>query len=135
MFREMGLPVKGSCLCGGIAFEINGPLSDPLNCHCSMCRKAHGAAFRSRAGVATADFRFLKGEELLKFYESSPGTHRGFCQICGSPIISRFDFDPGVLGLPMGSLDGDSGIEPRRHVHVSAKAPWHRITDDLPTSP
>ena len=30
----------GSCLCGGIQFEINEKLYEPLNCHCSMCRKA-----------------------------------------------------------------------------------------------
>ncbi|MFT6138608.1 MAG: hypothetical protein ACJAUJ_001703, partial [Salibacteraceae bacterium] len=29
----------GSCLCGGIQYEISGPLTDVLNCHCSMCRK------------------------------------------------------------------------------------------------
>jgi len=31
-----------------VVFEINGPLSPPSNCHCSMCRKQQGAAFRSR---------------------------------------------------------------------------------------
>jgi hypothetical protein len=129
------MPTKGSCLCGGIAFEIAGPLTDPLNCHCSMCRKAHGAAFRSRAGVASADFRFVRGEELVTFYESSPGTHRGFCRVCGSPIFSKFDFEPAVLGLPLGALDDDPGITPQRHVHVEDKAPWHRITDGLPVVP
>jgi hypothetical protein len=39
-------PVRGSCLCG-IKFEIAGPLLGPINCHCSQCRKQHGAAFRS----------------------------------------------------------------------------------------
>jgi len=41
-------PIHGSCLCGGVEFEIDGPLTAPLNCHCSLCRKQHGAAFRSR---------------------------------------------------------------------------------------
>jgi hypothetical protein len=43
--------LRGSCLCGGVRYEISGALSKALNCHCSMCRKAHGAAFRSRARV------------------------------------------------------------------------------------
>ena len=44
-------PIHGSCLCGGVEFEIAGPLMAPLNCHCSQCRKQHGAAFRSRVRV------------------------------------------------------------------------------------
>ena len=28
--------IKGSCLCGRVAYEINGPLTDALNCHCVM---------------------------------------------------------------------------------------------------
>ncbi len=70
--------MKGSCLCGGVKYEIIGELSDALNCHCSMCRKAHSAAFRSRARVNTSDFKWVQGEELVTYFESSPGNHRGF---------------------------------------------------------
>ena len=69
-------PIHGSCLCGGVEFEIAGPLTAPLNCHCSLCRKQHGAAFRSRVRVSAKDFRWLKGEHLVKFYESSRGYQR-----------------------------------------------------------
>lgn len=55
------------------------PVLRPSNCHCSMCRKQHGAAFRSHARVHTADFKWLAGGDLVRFYESSPGTYRGFC--------------------------------------------------------
>jgi hypothetical protein len=82
-------PIRGSCLCGGVTFEITGPLLAPMNCHCSQCRKQHGAAFRSRVRVAAADLRFLSGEYLIKFWESPRGYQRGFCSECGSPIINR----------------------------------------------
>ena len=58
-------PIHGSCLCGGVEFEIAGPLTAPLNCHCSQCRKQHGAAFRSRVRVLAKDFRWLRGEHLV----------------------------------------------------------------------
>jgi len=32
--------LKGSCLCGSVRYEIDGPLDGAMNCHCSMCRKA-----------------------------------------------------------------------------------------------
>ena len=127
--------LRGSCLCGGIRYMIDGSLTDARNCHCSMCRKAQGAAFRSRASVRSADFRLTAGENLLTFFESSPGNHRGFCRICGSPIVSKFDAHPTVLGLPLGALDDDPGVQPQMHVHVASKAPWFTITDDLPQFP
>ena len=127
--------LRGSCLCGGVGYEISGPLSSPLNCHCTMCRKAHGAAFRSRAHVNANDFRWVRGEVLVTYYESSPGTHRGFCRVCGSPLLSRFDFDPASYGLPLGALDDDPGVKPAFHVFVAHKAPWFEITDGLKQYP
>lgn len=127
--------MRGSCLCGGVRYEISGPLSGALNCHCSMCRKAHGAAFRSRAGVAPADFRWVSGEGQVTWYESSPGNHRGFCRVCGTPLLSRFDAHPEVYGLPLGALDDDPGVKPALHVFVADKAPWFEITDRLPQYP
>lgn len=122
----------GSCLCGGIQYEINGPLTDVLNCHCSMCRKLHASAFRTRAKVQSSDWRTLKGQELLKFYESSPGEHKGFCSNCGSSLYTKFDATPDIYGFPLGTLDTDPGVKPGRHVFVRSKAPWFEITDDLP---
>jgi len=123
--------IHGSCLCRGVKYRIDGRLSDARYCHCSMCRKAHGSAFRARASVKSADFAFVTGEELVTFYESSPGTRRGFCRVCGSPIVSKFAAHPEYYGLPLGALDDDPGIRATSHVHVASKAPWFTITDDL----
>ncbi len=124
--------LRGSCLCGGITYEIHAPLKGVLNCHCSMCRKAHGAAFRTRALVKAEDFLFLSGEELLTYYESSPGERRSFCKICGSVIITRFNRHPDAYGFALGTLDSDPEIQIERHVFTKYKAPWFEITDDLP---
>lgn len=133
--------IRGSCLCGGVRYEISGPLGPAGNCHCSMCRKQHGAAFRSRAGIDPAQFHWTKGEALVTFYESSPGTHRGFCSICGSPIVNRIEptavTGGGVtrMGVQLGSLDDDPDVRPSMHAFVADKAPWFTITDDLPQFP
>jgi len=124
--------LRGSCLCGGVKFEVDGQLRDARNCHCSMCRKAHGAAFRTRATVRAADFRYLAGEQLISSYESSPGNNRTFCSRCGSRLITTFAAHPEYYGLPLGILDDDPGIKPTNHVHVASKASWFDITDDLP---
>jgi len=38
-------------------------------------------------------------------------------------LLSRFDFDANWYGLPLGALDEDPGVKPRRHVFVAYKAP------------
>ncbi len=124
--------LRGSCLCQGVAFEIHGKVIDLLYCHCSMCRKAQGSAFRARGKVLASEFRWVRGEERVRYYESSPGQQRSFCSVCGSSLITRFTDKPKVLGLALGVLDDDPVDRPLCHVHVASKAPWHEITDDLP---
>ena len=92
--------LRGSCLCGEVRFEIDGPPDAILHCHCRQYQKAHGAPFRTRALVAAADFRFLGGEELVSFYESTPGTHRGFRKVFGAPVLVKFDEYSGSANRP-----------------------------------
>jgi len=134
--------IRGSCLCGGVKFEIAGRLGPPSNCHCSKCRKQHGAAFRSRARVRRVDFTWVRGEKLVTFYESTPGSFRGFCRVCGSPVINKFDerslsakFRPAAVseyGIALATLDDDPGVRPGSHIFVASKAAWFEITDGLP---
>jgi len=126
------MSIKGSCLCGGIRYEIDGPLGPVVNCHCSMCRKATGAAFRTRAKVLAAAFRWVQGEELVSRYDSSPGETRTFCRVCGATLPTFFREYPDEIGLPLGTLDDDPGVTPSAHVWVDSKAPWYEITDTLP---
>ena len=118
-----GLRLTGRCLGEGVSYEIVGPLTDVRNCRCSICRKAHSAAFRSRASVRAKDFRWIAGENLITWYDNSRGTHRGFC--------SRCDESPDVHGLSLGCLDTNPGVRPE-HIHVRSMAPWFEITDALP---
>ncbi len=119
-------------MCGGITYEISQPLGVVVNCHCSMCRKAHGAAFRTRASVKAAAFHFLTGENLLTYYESSPGEYRSFCRVCGAVLITKFARNPDLYGFALGTLDTDPGVKPAKHIFTRYKAPWYTITDDLP---
>jgi hypothetical protein len=123
--------LKGSCLCGGVRYEIDGEVGPMANCYCSMCRKQHGTSSATFVGVKTSDFRWVKGEELVTAYRSSPGLQRGFCRTCGSnlPVL-----DPAeeTSFIPVGTLDDDPGVRPAVHIFVASKAPWVEISDDLP---
>lgn len=123
--------LKGSCLCGAVQYEITGPLSQAVYCHCHICQKAQGSAFRARASVNAADFRWTAGELYVRYFRSSPSTRRAFCGTCGSPLISKDDRRTESYGIALGSLDDDPGLRPTAHVYVESKAPWHEITDRL----
>ena len=126
--------LTGSCLCGGVKYQIDGEITAVSNCHCSLCRKMSGSAFSSGATVPAASFRFVAGEDLLQKWESSPAYHRVFCGRCGSPLIKRKVKDPASLRLRVGTLDSDPRVKMSKHTHVRSKAPWVEIQDGLPQS-
>jgi hypothetical protein len=123
--------IHGSCLCGQVRFELAGPPRFINHCHCSMCRKAHGAAFGSFLHADGHGFRWIAGEPLVERYPSSPGTFRNFCRVCGSNMPVLEDGDSEVI-VPAGALDDDPGLRPIVHIHVGSKASWYQIADPLP---
>ena len=127
--------ITGGCLCGTIKYEINTSLKFARNCHCSMCRKVTGAAFATWAYVEAENFRWIQGEAQLGTYQSSPEVTRTFCKVCGSTMqyVAQQTFE-NAFGLALGTLDGDPGCKPLRHVMVGSKATWFEITDHLPQS-
>jgi len=124
--------IQGSCLCGGVRYEISGELSPAVYCHCVQCRKASGASFTTNASLPADAFRFLSGESLVGEFESSPGRFRRFCTRCGSPLLKRYADKPDLLRLRLGTLDTDPGVSVTAHIFVRSKAPWVQIADDIP---
>jgi len=128
--------IRGSCLCGGVRFEIGRALGPFELCHCSRCRKASGSAFVAGLGVRTADFRLLGGADLIATYsapilERPPAYRKSFCSRCGSPVPAP---EPGSewFEVPAGLLDDDPGLTPDKHIFVELAPPWLPIGDDLP---
>jgi hypothetical protein len=121
--------ITGRCLCGNVAWELDGTIDLINYCHCTMCRRMHGAPFGAFAHASAAGFRWVAGVSLIASYESSPNVFRCFCRACGSAV-------PVVEGdeviIPAGSVDGDPGVRPSVHIFVGSKAPWYEITDQLP---
>lgn len=124
--------ITGSCLCGGIRFEVDEPLEPIQVCHCGQCRKAQGTAFATNIPVAESRFRLLAGQELLSSFSSSAGKQRCFCSRCGSPIFSRNERIPGVLRVRAGTLDGELDTWLQAHFFTAHKANWFEINDGLP---
>ncbi|MCZ7563311.1 MAG: GFA family protein [Burkholderiales bacterium] len=124
--------IRGSCLCGSVRYEVRGRLGRISHCHCSMCRKAHGAAFGTYASVRREDFVWLSGADAVVAYRSSPAVTRTFCGRCGATLQFIDDTHPDALDFTLGTLDEDPGARPALHIFVASKAPWFEITDALP---
>jgi len=112
--------VTGSCLCGGVAFEIEGRVTPIQLCHARRCQKFTGSAFAPELAAKADRFRWVRGEELV-----------ATCRVCGSPLPAPLEGTEFVV-LLAGVLDGDPDAAPFRHIFTGQAAPWDRIADDLP---
>jgi hypothetical protein len=125
------LMVTGTCLCGTVRYEFDGPVDAMMNCHCSMCRKHHGSAFATFVTAPLAGFSWLSGEESVRTYASSASGYRPFCGVCGSVVPMLWPAMK-LVCMPAGNLQGELGARPTAHMFVGSKAPWYTITDTLP---
>ncbi|WP_372743185.1 GFA family protein [Neptunomonas sp.] len=121
------MTIRGGCLCGEVTYEVTGNFLSAMNCHCSRCRRAHGAAFASYGEVKPGQFRWLTGESNVSTYGEGKGAYC-FCSRCGSNLAATWEGE--VLEVALGTLKDDPGITPGYHQHVESKAVWHDILDD-----
>jgi hypothetical protein len=125
------MSLQGKCLCGAVAYEVNqldGPI---VHCHCRTCRKAHASAYASTARVTRDHFRWVRGQDRVAFYESSPGKRRWFCAGCGSHLMAERPAQSHVI-LRVATLDDDPGTTPAMHIWTSHAVAWLAAADDLP---
>lgn len=130
----MSEQLKGSCLCGAVAYEA-GPLTGPYgHCHCRTCQKAHAAAFVTTGPIAYDTFKWTKGGDTVAFFESSPGKHRNFCPKCGTHLMTEYTEEKRRI-LRIASLDTPLTSKPAGHIWVSDQAWYFDFDDDLPKIP
>jgi hypothetical protein len=71
--------VTGGCLCGTVRFTVRLPTAFCGHCHCSMCRRNHGAAYVTWVAVPRDQLSIEQGLGELTRYESSLHGSRSFC--------------------------------------------------------
>lgn len=126
-------PVTGTCLCGGVRFELTQPFRRASHCHCSRCRKHSGAFGLTQGRVPRDGFRLLEGWELIRVYRPAAGMAKAFCSACGSSLFGGTWPDGPEVSIRFGALDDDPGIRPQYHSHTASAAPWDVIpVDGLP---
>jgi hypothetical protein len=124
--------VPGSCSCGAVRFAARLPSLFCAHCHCSMCRRHHGAAFVTWFGVPRAELRILAGNDRLVRNRSSDHGTRSFCGVCGSSLFFETTRHPERVDIALANMVGPIDREPQLHVYFSDRAPWVSIDDSLP---
>lgn len=130
--RRSGETVRGACLCGAVKIEAKLPSLWSAHCHCSNCRRAHGAAFVTYVGFADDRFQVTEGRESLRRYLTDTGATRSFCTVCGSTLTYESPRWPGEVHVALANLEWPIDRVPESHVYVDHKAPWWEIADSLP---
>lgn len=123
---------QGGCLCGAVRFAIEGAPTWVATCHCSKCRRAHGAGSVAWVGVEVGRFTLTKGFEVLTRYQSSEAATRSFCSRCGSPMLFQSTRWPGEMHVALGLFDAGHGLAPTAHAFFDDRAPWVHVEDGLP---
>jgi hypothetical protein len=124
--------VLGSCFCKAVRFEIHFPTDFVSHCHCESCRRSHGAALVTWTGVPLRQFKYLKGQNGLRRYKSSPGVTWIFCENCGTSLLYEHASSPDKIYITVANLEGPLDRFPEGHVSYEEHVPWLKIADGLP---
>ncbi len=119
----------GKCLCGEVSWELEPEAYAAFNCHCKMCRKAHGTPFGTYYFAKSDQLRWTTAKDSIVNYRSSLNLIRGFCGHCGS-VVPYSVGDQSRVVTPGGCHD--QGRSADCNVFVAYSAAWHAITNKLP---
>jgi len=124
-------PLDGSCLCGGVRFEVTAPFLRASHCHCSRCRKHSGTFGLTQARVPAEGFRLLRGAELIRIYRPAEGAAvKAFCSVCGSSLFGGMWPDGPEVSIRLGAFDSEPDLAPQFHTYVGSKASWDVLPED-----
>jgi hypothetical protein len=116
---------KGSCLCGEVKYEILNEPKKVSHCHCTMCKKQHGAAFATYASLLKDDLVYTAGLSALVTYRSSGTIKRKFCGACGSSIEWGGSAEyPDWVSIAIATLDTPYKPEEIDDIFTDTKVCW-----------
>jgi|SRR5215218_4453833 len=122
--------VTGSCLCGGVRFEVTEPFQRISQCHCTSCKKLSGGVGTTSGRAATPSIVILEGEELLRTYQPPEGSAKTFCSRCGSNLFGGGWPEFEHASVRLSALDEPFERTPQVHLFVRSVAPWETLPDD-----
>ncbi len=124
--------VRGSCLCGGVAFVVAKFVRGVVACHCSQCRKTSGN-YVAATKAKNADIKMIS-DSTLSWFRSSETAERGFCNCCGGNLFWRKVNDD-ATSIMAGPLEKPTGLHVEAHIYTEDAGDFYKINDGLPVYP
>ena len=125
---------SGGCYCGHLQYTIDSALAPVVNCHCSFCRRLHGASFATIGFFPADRFAWATGSGAPARFTTPMGNDRYFCGRCASPIYNHAPA-AGLACVVVASLDAGTAPAPWVHVNTESMDPAFAIADALPRFP
>ncbi len=122
--------LRGSCLCGGVKFEVTQPFERVSACHCTSCKKISGGVGTVSGRVASQAITILEGRHLLRSFHPDEGSAKTFCSVCGSNLFGAGWPESAAASVRLSALDSPFYRKPERHIFVRSVAPWETLPDD-----
>ena len=120
----------GSCLCGGVRFEVTEPFGRVTYCHCTNCKKLSGSAGTVNGRASSEAITVLAGEELLRSFQPEEGTAKTFCSVCGSNLFGGGWPNSPSASVRLSALDSPFDRGPDVHIFVRSLAAWETLPTD-----
>jgi hypothetical protein len=122
---------QGRCQCEKIAYTFeHSKLISAHHCHCKDCQRATGSG---KATIMIVPKKHLRLEGELKYFEvkGSSGSHirRGFCEHCGSGILSYAKEVPHILYIKAGTLDDSSWLKIDSNFFTDSSHDWNKPSE------
>ena len=124
------MALQGSCLCGGVQFEVTEPFLYVGHCHCTFCKKISGGVGTSSGRAKTESIVILEGRELLRSFTPEDGSAKTFCSVCGSNLFGGGWPDVELAPVRLAAIDSGFDGQPEAHTFVRSVAPWETLPDD-----
>ncbi|HWJ45097.1 MAG TPA: GFA family protein [Gaiellaceae bacterium] len=122
--------LHGTCLCGGITFEVDETPDRIRFCHCESCKKLSGGGGTANFRAASAAIRIVEGEDLIQTYQPAEGSAKTFCLACGSNLFGGGWPDSEYCSVRVTTLEEPVGRLPGVHIWTRSVAPWESLPDD-----
>jgi hypothetical protein len=122
--------LRGSCLCGGVKFEVSEAPDVFRYCHCESCKKLSGAPATINGRVKSSSIRILEGEDLVQTYQPPEGSAKSFCLACGSNLFGGGWPESETCSVRATTFDEPVDARPVAHIFVRSVAPWETLPDD-----
>jgi hypothetical protein len=122
--------LRGSCLCGGVRFELSQDFEALTACHCTSCKKISGGVGTVSGRVPAEALTITEGEDLIRTYQPNEGMAKTFCSACGSNLFGHGWPDSPKASVRLSALDSPYDRKPESHIFVRSVAAWETLPDD-----